>query len=257
MISRRENLLVRPWEQRRYDNHRRKVQSAGPAIDNKQPLPRQHVALKLKKKQKETERCQEIERNNFNLLKRLSYVMRTSRVDNNWTTPQPNFLNRVSIYDVTVPEFENLYIEERRTGLEESNRKSKCFACTPHPLPAVKIPEERVPWEPEKPSVSRVRSKSVPARKPEMVTEKIKAPKSAVCRPVKSAAKVKNAERADVTNKMKNIYRKEPQSIVLSRGCLKLSVNFPSDTLVKLQEGSQEKTLVQGACNCKNPTPLT
>lgn len=65
------------------------MELALPAIDTRPPLPRQHVALKLKKQQKETERQQQIEKNNFSLLKRLSSAMRTSRVDNIWTTTQP------------------------------------------------------------------------------------------------------------------------------------------------------------------------
>ncbi|XP_044266112.1 uncharacterized protein LOC123012333 isoform X2 [Tribolium madens] len=240
MISRKENLLVRPWEQRRFENHRKKVQSAGPAIDTRPPLPRQHVTLKLKKKQKEEERCQEIEKNNFNLLKRLSYVMRTSRVDNYWTTPQPNFLNRVSMYD-TVPKFENLYTEGRQDAPKNtSTRKSRCLACTPQPLP--NIPEERVPWEPQKGSVGRTRSKSVPPRQTEFVPGVPRVSKSAP-KPGKVAPKMKFSA-------------KEPQCIILSRGCLKLSVNFPSDTLVKLQEGTQEKVLVHGACNCRNVTGI-
>ncbi|EFA03364.1 hypothetical protein TcasGA2_TC013349 [Tribolium castaneum] len=241
MISRKENLLVRPWQQRRFENHRKKVQSAGPAIDTRPPLPRQHVALKLKKRQKEAERCQEIEKNNFTLLKRLSYVMRTSRVDNYWATPQPNFLNRVSMYD-TVPKFENLYIEESQdTPKGASTRKTKCLACTPQPPPDIKIPEERVPWEPQKGPVGRTRSKSVPPRRTEFVREVPRvsksAPKPGKVAPMKFSAK-------------------EPQSIILRRGCLKLSVNFPSDTLVKLQKGTQEKVLVHGACNCRNVTGI-
>lgn len=42
-----------------------------------------------------------------------------------------------------------------------------------------------------------------------------------------------------------------PQSITLSRGCLKLAVNFPSDTMVKLQDGNNEKLLLGGDCFCR------
>ncbi|XP_063932071.1 uncharacterized protein LOC135144056 [Zophobas morio] len=246
MISRRDNLLVRPWQQRRYDNHRKKVQTAAPAIDNRTPLPRQHVTLKLKKKQKESERCEEIEKNNFSLLKRLSYVMRTSRVDNAWSTPQPNFLNRVSIYDTKLPKFEDLYIDEPlRTPDGRPTRKSKCLACTPQRIPEVKIPEERIPWEPEKPTISRFRSKSVPPPKPVVVAER-KVPRSALA--IAEPPKKKKVE--------PKFSAKEPQSIILSRGCLKLSVNFPSDTLVKLNEGHQEKVLIDNVCHCKSVTAV-
>ena len=35
--SRRRDLYTVPWDQRRFTDHRRRVQSAGPRIDNKPP----------------------------------------------------------------------------------------------------------------------------------------------------------------------------------------------------------------------------
>lgn len=67
------------------------MQSALPAIDNHPPMNRNHVSHKLKKHQKENERIEKIEKDNLILLKRLSYIMRTNRVDNYWTTPQPKY----------------------------------------------------------------------------------------------------------------------------------------------------------------------
>lgn len=107
MISKKDYLLLRPWQEKRYENHRRKVNlikkrinskkitlciqvlSASPAIDTKPPLHRQHVIVKLKKRQKESERCQEIEKNNLTLLKRLNHVSETNRIDNYWDKPLP------------------------------------------------------------------------------------------------------------------------------------------------------------------------
>jgi 3-mercaptopyruvate sulfurtransferase SseA len=110
-----------------------------------------------------------------------------------------------------------------------------------------------VPWQPEKPAVSRFRSKSVPVRKPEVASEKVRPLKSAL-----NAVRNKTAPKTNVDKRNASKFSaKEPQSIVLRRGCLKLSVNFPSDTLVKLQEGNQERVLVQNTCNCKNVTGVT
>lgn len=58
-------------------------------MDNKPPIPRRHVELKLKQLQKEKERIRKIENDNFLLLRKLSHIMKTNRVDNNWTIPQP------------------------------------------------------------------------------------------------------------------------------------------------------------------------
>lgn len=65
------------------------MQSATPVVDNRQPVPRRHVEIKLKQLQKEKERCRKIENDNLLLLRKLSHIMKTSRVDNNWTIPQP------------------------------------------------------------------------------------------------------------------------------------------------------------------------
>ncbi|KAJ1520253.1 hypothetical protein ONE63_004460 [Megalurothrips usitatus] len=98
MLTRRENLLVRPWQQRRYHNHRRKVESALPVIDVGPPAERGHVSCKLKQVQSEEERCAQIGRDNCALVLRLAHIMRTSRVDNVWRQPPPTFLRRVGIY---------------------------------------------------------------------------------------------------------------------------------------------------------------
>lgn len=90
--------------------------------------------MKLKKKQKETERCKKIEQDNFLLLQKMNYIMKTSRVDNVWKTPQPNFLNRVSIYNVAVPRIEDIDLNIEGESEDEElrhSRKSKCTACTP------------------------------------------------------------------------------------------------------------------------------
>lgn len=66
-----------------------KVETALPAIDVRSPVKRQHVACKLKKLQKESERCERIHQDNCTLLQHLSSIMKTNRLDNNWLEPPP------------------------------------------------------------------------------------------------------------------------------------------------------------------------
>lgn len=42
-----------------------------------------------------------------------------------------------------------------------------------------------------------------------------------------------------------------PQSITISKGGLKLAVNFPSDATVKFQNGHTEQFLMNKMCSCK------
>lgn len=230
MFSLREKLLVLPWQQRKYENHLRKVQSAQPAIDNRQPLSRAHVAVKLKRKQKEEDRISKIERENLILLRRLGYIMKTNTVDNRWDASLPNLLHRPRIHGSAV-NMEPRSAEAKSEGTLRL-RESKCLACNPRELPEVAVPEERVPWEPAALPVGRVRSKSVPIR------EKPKLP-IVPARPKTKSATPKLAAEL-------------PQRILLSRGSLMLSVNFPSDTSVKFQQGSVERTVARGCCYCKN-----
>lgn len=117
-----------------------KVQSALPAVDAGPPAYRSHVVMKLKKQQNEKERCKKIEHDNFLLLQKMNYITRTSRVDNVWKTPQPNFLNRVGLYNTIVPRIEDIELDVFSEGDEITRRrKSKCFACTPQKTEHVKV----------------------------------------------------------------------------------------------------------------------
>lgn len=115
----------------------------------------------------------------------------------------------------------------------------KPVSCTFSANEKLQVPQERVPWEPDKTVIARGRSRSVPVRKLEATHEKTKTPKSA-------------PKKIDYRTVNRSVLGRATQSITLSRGCLKLSVNFPSDTFVKMQEGLHEKTLLQNVCNCKN-----
>ncbi|CAG9862710.1 unnamed protein product [Phyllotreta striolata] len=262
MISKKEYLLVRPWQQRKFIQHRKKVLTALPAIDNNPPPFRAHVNIKLKKQQKEKDRCRRIEHDNYLLLQRLNYVMNTSRVDNTWRSPQPNFLNRVGLYETYDPQIEELIALDLSDDSEDEKevarcRKSKCYACAPekNPVEPPKIPEERIPWEPERKPVHKPRSKSVPSRKP----EPLPAIQEQVVTTISKPSSSKTLNRPKMVEPSKGMIHvkpdfsaNEPQSIVFNRGCLELSVNFPSDTTVKFKEGKIQKFLLRGLCHCRN-----
>ncbi|CAH2104121.1 unnamed protein product [Euphydryas editha] len=98
MLSRREKLLVQPWEDRRYKDHRQKVASARAAVDAAAPAARPHVALKLKKWQRERERRDKLRDDNFGLLQRLARLMAARRLDDRWDRPPPNFHQKVGLF---------------------------------------------------------------------------------------------------------------------------------------------------------------
>lgn len=116
MLTKRDKLLIRPWIDLRYKNHRRKVclftkqksqylffhnfyfqvQSAEPVIDFRPPTAHPHVTIKLKKIQKEIERKEEIKKENIRLLQKLGSIMVTKRIENFWTCPRPKY-NKITI----------------------------------------------------------------------------------------------------------------------------------------------------------------
>ncbi|XP_057660372.1 uncharacterized protein LOC130896363 [Diorhabda carinulata] len=260
MISKKDNLLVRPWQQRKFAYHRQKVQSALPAIDTGPPPFRAHVCIKLKKQQKEIERSRRIEQDNYFLMQRLNYVTRTSRVDNIWKRPQPNFLSRVAMYKTVLPDFDDLLaldLVDVDEECKEKTRKANCYACSPqkNKIQTPKIPEERVPWEPDKKPVDKIRSKSVPLRKSQSLLPSIKEQISA-SKPSSSTSstriKLDKSTKGTKRSSEKIFGAQAPNNIIFSRGCLELSVNFPSDTTVKFQAGNIEKFLIRGVCHCKN-----
>lgn len=65
----------------------------------------------------------------------MNYITKSSRIDNVWKTPQPNFLNRVAIYNTVVPKIEDIDLDVNLDNENEEMqhiRKSKCTACTPN-----------------------------------------------------------------------------------------------------------------------------
>ncbi|XP_055693146.1 uncharacterized protein LOC129795701 [Lutzomyia longipalpis] len=156
MLTKRDKLLVKPFMVERYNQHRKKVKSAGPRIDDSSPPIYTHVIVKMKKIQKERERKASIERENVRLLQKLGAIMNTSRLENFWNTSRPNFLSREFIYSPrkksapkTAPRSSP---DERKSPPEGlTGSAARCPACSGR-IVAVKknqiVPEERLPWAP-------------------------------------------------------------------------------------------------------------
>lgn len=114
--------------------------------------------------------------------------------------------------------------------------------------------EERIPWEPARKPTGRLRSKSVPVRK----TESLPSIKNETdMRSDPHSSKKSGSTKKIVGENVRNFDPKAAQSIVLSSGCLKLSLSFPSDSIVKYCEKNKERYLMRGLCCCKNgPAPI-
>uniref|UniRef100_A0A182QEI6 Uncharacterized protein n=1 Tax=Anopheles farauti TaxID=69004 RepID=A0A182QEI6_9DIPT len=173
MLTKKEKLLIRPWQMQRYINHRIKVVTAMPAIDFHPPPERVHIAQKLKKQQKELERKEKIEQENIRLLQRLGAIMSKKRLDNIWTYTRPNFLRRESIYPVrpkTTPDSSG----RRRSSAKPTagnlsnstvsplatwTKSIRCSACSAPPRAAIQLnqiaPEGRIPWAPQRKTTNR------------------------------------------------------------------------------------------------------
>ncbi|XP_018331577.1 uncharacterized protein LOC108741309 [Agrilus planipennis] len=291
MLSSKEKVLQRPWIEKKYRNHRRKVLSAYPAIDNKPPEPRVHVAIKHKKIQKENERCLKIEKDNFLLLKKLCWIMKSNRVDNYWSEPLPNFISRVNINDKS--KTKNKKIETENKEKIYLGQNVKCLACALQkeiPISTHEISEERkLPLSLKLRGadiVAQTRKSSVPifSKKEQVVSKQKKVSKSVPLKKQNSKENAKVSSKMDkhqfseinrnesvddlsfktTTNRtnskiklnFENESSKYHNSIVLNKGSLVLSINFPSSTSVKLKDGRNEKILMKEFCGCKNDTKI-
>uniref|UniRef100_A0A182TVW3 Uncharacterized protein n=1 Tax=Anopheles melas TaxID=34690 RepID=A0A182TVW3_9DIPT len=179
MLTKKEKLLIRPWQMQRYINHRIKVVTAMPAIDFHPPPERIHIAQKLKKQQKELERKEKIEQENIRLLQRLGAIMSKKRLDNIWTYTRPNFLRRENIYPIrpkTTPSDassgyrrassakpsvggENLSSNATVSPLTGWTKSIRCSACSAPARVAIQLnqiaPEGRIPWAPQRKTTNR------------------------------------------------------------------------------------------------------
>lgn len=88
-------ILQKKWDEAYYNQHRRRVAAVRPQIDTRPPQTYMHLHLKLKKLQLEEERLAVIERDNRNLLEKMSSIMRTSgKIDNRNNNYDRRSLNR-------------------------------------------------------------------------------------------------------------------------------------------------------------------
>lgn len=158
MLTKRDKLLVKPFMVERYNQHRKKVKSAGPRIDFSSPPIYPHVMVKMKKIQKENERKASIERENVRLLQKLGAIMNMSRLENFWNSTRPNFLNREFIYtprrrsaSKTASASSPVQQKQQR---DVSGSAARCLACSGR-ISTKKnqiVPEERLPWAPPRKS---------------------------------------------------------------------------------------------------------
>merc|ERR1712134_117906 len=93
-------LLKKRWDQRQYDLHRAKVHTSAAVIDNHAPETYMHMHLKLKKLQVEEERLAVVERDNRILLEKMSYIMRTKGLVDNWNnyTQKSLYMSNIACY---------------------------------------------------------------------------------------------------------------------------------------------------------------
>ncbi|XP_045469929.1 uncharacterized protein LOC123677456 isoform X1 [Harmonia axyridis] len=264
MISRKDKILNKPYEERKYENHRRKVKSAMPAIDNRPPNSRQHVRIKSKKYLMEKNQMDKIQRHNFLLLQKLNDIKKKCRVDHYWSSPLPQMVkNKVALYDICIPDIIDYEVlDENDEEMEEIERrlrelgirKANCNACSPKTIKELKVSEERIPWDEEKEMVlRRERSKSLPIQKIHVPNSKKTNRDKSPFRRIKSCVSgdLDRNKQNTVQPKRNNLISSLPQKLVLTRGSLKLSVNFPVDTHVTFQDGNHNKLISGGFCQCK------
>lgn len=243
-----------------------------PAIDFGPPPQRGHVTCKLKKLQREGERRSKIEEDNFRLLQRMGDIMKKNRLDNYWETQPPTFLRRVGIYHRTRSPSPYSEVTPASTPETPLTRKSRCTACTPVNEKPRQIPEERIPWEPPKKSVSRRRSSSVAlpltsdfdfSRKqssrdisltrshPVSAASKTRA-KSSISTESGDRLSSKRSQLPSISSKRSKSASRlgSEQRLVVQQGALQVAVNFPSYAEVKLTSDKGEKFLQRSHCEC-------
>lgn len=140
---------------KRFNQHRRKVANAEPAIDFDPPNEYPHITLKLKKFQKENERQEKVNRDNIRLLQRLGAIMTTKRLMNFWKSPRPSFLNREFIPHLNsrlsgsaASSSDSSSFDDERPV--QKSAKSYCAICSGKRMKVNKIIpiEARIPWKP-------------------------------------------------------------------------------------------------------------
>ncbi|XP_060856784.1 uncharacterized protein LOC132934494 [Metopolophium dirhodum] len=132
MLTRKEELFVKPFQQRLYHQHKVKLKSATARVDTTPPQEWQHIVLKTKKYQKERERCTQILLNNGILWRHLSEIMSTRRVDNRWDYEQPKFFHRVNLFTKSNNKLTVDIEESSESGkIQTEVKNERCIACNP------------------------------------------------------------------------------------------------------------------------------
>ncbi|KAL7021054.1 hypothetical protein ACKWTF_011731 [Chironomus riparius] len=140
MLTKKEKLLIYPYQIKRFYQHRKNVKSAGPAIDFYPPTEFPHITMKLKKLQKESERQEKVNKDNIRLLQRLGSIMTTKRLKNFWDKPRPSFLNREIIPHLN---FRSTASSDRRESGDDDDSTDS---------PTISRKKERIPWKPMSPT---------------------------------------------------------------------------------------------------------
>lgn len=125
--SKRHDLLQGQWEDKRLAAHRQRIQNVAPRIDNDIPLSDSfmHVKVKPKKLQQEDERCLEVMMQNLILLRHLTEISSSKRVDDGDSVSSaviaPGCLANSSIYKLPLRNqaYYDTIINMRRNQLEE------------------------------------------------------------------------------------------------------------------------------------------
>merc|ERR1711983_321409 len=125
--SKRFDLFSGQWEAKRLENHRKKVENAGPRIDVQTPKSAnfQHVKVKAKKLQKEEERSYEILSNNLILLRHLTKIASSKRVpDDMKPKEKKNLYEQILLFRRS--QLRNM-IDEENEALEEKEDQLRFF----------------------------------------------------------------------------------------------------------------------------------
>lgn len=198
-------------------------------------------------------------------MQNLGSIMSSKRVDNYWKEEPPTFLKRVGIYPKSRAPTPSYEITLNDTQ-ENSTRKLRCLACTPHEKKNIIIPEERVPWEEPKKMLTRrlsalaifpLTSTFNPSK--EKTEVNLKDPKSSL--KYKKKSLVVSGENfkfptLEIANTKSTNFQEVKQKVVLQVGQSQITLNFPPFAEVKFVEGKCEKYLQRNSCGCKRLNSL-
>ncbi|VVC25333.1 Hemingway/KIAA1430 [Cinara cedri] len=245
MLTRKEQLFVKPFQRRLYRIHKMKVKSATARIDTTPPREYHHIITKKKKSQMEQERCSQILINNSILWQHLCEIMKTKRVDDRWDYEQPKFFHRIKLFKKN----ENkliIHIEEPVNYENMENIKNKrCYACNPNlSISKVHIPEEKIPWNPPKKNVSKQirKNSSVHSNKDIKSVKCQKSEETSISK--KQVDNKLNVNNITIeTNNYLNY-------IEINEGSLDVVIKFPSGSKVAMINGKTKNVLQLNNLQC-------